>query len=603
MSPIAATSSQISKTKHPLIEVIAPPGCGKTYALRQKVHHLVAMGVPPEKILVLSFSNAAVSVLQSRLRKTDAPLPSPAGNSDNANLLEVTAKTAHGYATSLIGRHRLLTDKEQYALLGSAIPFVRRKVRNGTLWPTADRNTRRLRRAQLSELAKQQNLRYALDLLHFMEASKQPLKLVVERSQYEGFAPYIATLRALHKAFRLLKRKSKGIDFGDMLRLATERIASGYAIPFSHILVDEYQDCSPAQVELLASLATDAGCQLTVFGDPNQAIYGFGGASYTPLSSVLRNVQTYSILNSRRLTIENAVFASAIASGNQSVAIRSKRHGPRPCLVTSDSESSQAQRIVDDIMKLIAEGTEHDQIAVLARTKALLHPIEQALLDQGVNTARIGVARNHRHALRVLKLVKLVTQSEKRGESVTIEQITKALPSVKNISASSWKEAAKRLKKAALASSLLGRYRICGKAYLQLLGGIRKNRDQQHDINRWEPLCSNYSNSRRLRDAILNTQINHIVSGTIHSAKGMEWKHVFVVGVTDGLLPSYRAGTDSRSLAEEQNLLYVAVTRAKESLRLYHAPSVHARSGKRFEELSRFINLSARKHLTPITNS
>lgn len=602
MPSTVVTSTQISKSQHPFIEVIAPPGCGKTYALIQKVRHLLATGVPPEKILVLSFSKAAVSVLQSRLRKINILLSSPADNSGNTNLREVTAKTAHGYATSLIGQHRLLSDKEQYALLTSAIRYVRRKITNGTLWPAADRNTRRIRRAQLSELAKQHNLRYVLDLLHFMEASKQPLKTVVERSQYDGFSPYKATLRALHKAFRLLKCKSKGIDFGDMLRLATERIASSQAIPFSHILVDEYQDCSPAQVELLVSLALNAGCQLTVFGDPNQAIYGFGGASYTPLSSVLRDVQTYSILNSRRLTVENAALASVIASSRQSVAIRSKRHGPRPCLVTSDSESSQAQRIVDDIMRLIAEGTEHNQIAVLARTKALLHPIEQALLDQGVNTARIGVARNHRHALRVLKLVKLVTQSEKRGESVTTEQLTKALPSVKNISLSCWQEAAKRLKKAALASSLLGRYRLCGKAYLHLLGGIRKHRDQQHDINRWEPLCSNYSNSRQLRDAILNTQINHIVSGTIHSAKGMEWKHVVVVGVTDGLLPSYRAGTDPRSLAEEQNLLYVAVTRAQDTLRLYHAPCFHARSGKHFDRMSRFLDSTAQKHLTPITN-
>lgn len=603
MPYIAATSTQISKTEHPLIEVIAPPGCGKTYALRQKVHHLVATGVPPEKILVLSFSNAAVSVLQSRLRKTDAPVPSPAGNSDITNLREVTTKTAHSYATRVIGRHHLLSYKEQYALLDSAIRHVRRKIKNGILWSTADRNTRRLRRAQLSELAKQHNLRYVLGLLHFMEASKQPLKLVVQRSQYEGFAPYIATLRALHKAFRLLKRKSKGIDFGDMLRLATEQIASGHVIPFSHILVDEYQDCSSAQVELLASLATDAGCQLTVFGDPNQAIYGFGGASYTPLSSVLRNVQTYAILNSRRLTIENAAFASAIASGEQSVAIRSKRHGPRPCLVTSDSESSQAQRIVDDIMKLIAGGAPHNQIAVLARTKALLHPIEQALMDKGANTSRIGLARNHRHALRVLKLIKLVTQSEKRGESVSTEQIMSILPSVKHIPFPRWEKTAKRLKKVGLTPSLEGRYRLCGKAYLYLLGGIQNNREPQHDINRWEPLCKKYSNTKQLRDAILNTQFDNIVSGTIHSAKGMEWKHVFVVGVTDGLLPFYRAGSDPRSLAEEQNLLYVAVTRAKESLRLYHAPSVHARSGKRFEELSRFINLSARKHLTPITNS
>lgn len=602
MQPIASTSTQISKTKHPFIEAIAPPGCGKTYALIQKVHHLLATGVPPEKILVLSFSKAAVSVLKSKLRKTDAPVPSPGGNSDNANLGEVTARTVHGYARSLISGPRLLTDKEQYALLASAIDYVQRNIRNGSLWPTADRNTRRIRRAQLSELAKPQNLRSVQDLLHFMEASKQPLKLVVKRSQYDGFSPYKATLRALHKAFRLMKRKSKEIDFGDMLRLATKKIASGHGIPFSHILVDEYQDCNPAQVELLVSLATSGGCQIAVFGDPNQAIYGFGGASYTPLSSVLQNVQTYSIPYSRRLTLENAALASAIPAIGRSEVIQSDRHGPKPCLVMSDSEFSQARRIVDDIVRLIAGGSLPNQIAVLARTKALLHPVEQALMERGIDTTRLEIARNHRHALRVLKLVKLVGLSEKRGEKVTAEQIQEALPPVKNISPSRWQEAAKKLRNAGLIPSLLGRYRICGKAYLHLLGGIRNNRDQQHDLNRWEPLCSRYTKPRQLREAILNTQINHVVSGTIHAAKGKEWKHVFVVGVTDGLLPFYRAEADSRSLAEEQNLLYVAVTRSQYSLRLYHAPCFHARSGKRFEGMSRFLNSSALKLLTPITN-
>lgn len=602
MLPVTTTSAQISKSNHRTTEVIAPPGCGKTYALVQKTCHLLTSGVSAETILILSFSNAAVSELKIRLTKTNTLHPSVGCNSDNANLSKVTIKTAHGYARSLIGPHHLLAENEQYALLKSAIVYIRGKIKKGKLWASADRHTLNARRAQLLELAKRENRRSVLDLICFMEASKQPLKFIVERSQYEGFAPYIATMRAVHKAFRIMKRRSQGIDFGDMLQLATEQIASGHGIPYSHILVDEYQDCSPAQVEFLVSLVTYSGCQLTVFGDPNQAIYGFGGTSYTPLSSVLPNVQTYSIPDSQRLTVENAALASTIVPSGQSVAIRSKRHGPRPCLVTSDSESSQAQQVVNNIMRLIANGSQPSQMAILARTKALLHPIEQALMDQGVNTIRLGMTRNHRHALRVLKLIRLIRLSEKRGESVTAEEVKKALPSVKNVPTACWEETSKTLRKAGLSSSLQGRYRICSKAYLHLLGGIRKNPEQQHDINRWEPLCSRYATYKQVRDAILNTQIDHVVSGTIHSAKGMEWKHVFVVGVTDGLLPFYRAGADPRSLAEERNLLYVAVTRAKDTLHLYHAPYYHTRSGKHFDGLSRFLDSSAPKLLTPMSN-
>ena len=92
-----------------------------------------------------------------------------------------------------------------------------------------------------------------------------------------------------------------------------------------------------------------------------------------------------------------------------------------------------------------------------------------------------------------------------------------------------------------------------------------------------------------MRDAVRQMNPHAVVTGTIHSAKGGQWDHVFIVGVTDGLLPFYKARNDEHAMAEERNLLYVAVTRAREKAWLYHAPSNHSGSRQRFEDVSCFL--------------
>ena len=95
-----------------------------------------------------------------------------------------------------------------------------------------------------------------------------------------------------------------------------------------------------------------------------------------------------------------------------------------------------------------------------------------------------------------------------------------------------------------------------------------------------------------MRDALRAMPKETIVTGTIHAAKGLEWEHVFIVGATDGYLPLYHA-RDKAQLGEERNLLYVAVTRAREAVRLYHAPCKHAKSRQRFESPSTFLTKAA----------
>ena len=118
---------------------------------------------------------------------------------------------------------------------------------------------------------------------------------------------------------------------------------------------------------------------------------------------------------------------------------------------------------------------------------------------------------------------------------------------------------------------------------------MRKCPDLRADVNRWETLCRDYPSARDMRDAVRQIPPHAVVTGTIHSAKGGQWDHVFVVGVTDGFLPFYKARNDEHAMAEERNLLYVAVTRAREKAWLYHATSKHAGSRHQVGEVSRFL--------------
>ena len=147
-----------------------------------------------------------------------------------------------------------------------------------------------------------------------------------------------------------------------------------------------------------------------------------------------------------------------------------------------------------------------------------------------------------------------------------------------------WKGRARSLQKAASSSSLEGRYKECRDIYLKVIGGVRANKVVHHDLNFWIAKCRDYSNALEMLRA--TKQEKPVVQTmTIHTAKGGEWDYVFVVGVADGELPIFHAKSET-ALTEERRLLYVAVTRARNALRLYYAPTKYVSSYKKSEELS-----------------
>lgn len=585
---------RIVQTTLPHVEVVASPGSGKTTTLMQRLAHLMRCGVSVSEILVMSFSNEAVSEIGRRWVQHGTKHARKASAKSNADVAQPVMMTAHAFARSVVARAGgcgdVIISSVATALLKSALHRCLQDSHRKMLWSRLDKLRRRKRVELVRRLLKHPELlSLLLSAMHFAQAAQLELRGVMLTPQFaDDLKPFAVIAPTILRRYRLAKQAAGHIDFGDMLERAIRALGDGRArIPFTHVLVDEYQDCSAAQTQLLAALAHH-GCELMVFGDPEQAIYGFGGNGYTPLRKIVDGARVMSLPQSHRLHQENAALASAVANTRTSKIV-TQRQGTQPVLVRSFDLTAQTHSVVRDIEQLLGQGVDPSRIAVLARTRAFLKPVEQRLLATGMNAAQQGITRDLRHAQRVLRLVKLVEWHGRRQESIEPDEVAYVLRNVTFADPQlSLESLARSLERAARSPSLEGRYRACGDVYLHVLGGVRANTEVHHDLNRWAPICRNHTCSAEILREIKQPDRPVIQTMTIHAAKGREWDHVFVVGIADGQLPLYLA-KGTKMLAEERRLLYVAITRARESLRLYFAPVDHARSQQRFEKRSQFL--------------
>ena len=587
---------QIVRTTRPCVEVRASPGSGKTTTLIQRVKHLVRSGVSARKILVLSFSNNSVDELSDRFQRS-LEQKGNSGKKSSTSKKSVASRelpemqTIHAFAWTVVvqsgGSFDVVAPADRFALLKAALCNCRKDAIDRKLWHKLDGTKRRERLDLVRELQKDTHrLKQLLEAMNVAQAQKQGLRDVMTAPQFadslEHFAPIAI---AVQKRLARAKTAAEKLDFGDMLEQAVAAIEDGARIPYTHVLVDEFQDGSAAQNLLLAALAA-RGCQLMAFGDPEQAIYGFAGNHYTSLDQVVNGAVVMSLPESHRLTNQNAALAIAVA-GERTQNIVTMRDGVKPVLVSSRGPSEQSRVVVRDVQQLLEQGVDPSSIAVLARTKATLKALEQSLLAPDINTARKGADRDVRHVQRVLRLVRLVERHVKTQQPIGPDAVKHVVRKVKQAAKQDWKSRARGLQKAASSSSLEGRYKACRDIYLQVLGGVRNHPKAQHDINSWLAKCRDYASSLEMLRATKEEK-PVVQTMTIHAAKGGEWDHVLVVGVAEGQLPIYKA-KDSAAQAGERRLLYVAITRARVSLRLYYAPTPHARSYKKSEELSRFL--------------
>jgi DNA helicase II / ATP-dependent DNA helicase PcrA len=586
-SKLTKEQLRIVWSKHPVVEGLSYAGTGKTtvIAAYQDRHMLSrskrGSGAKAEHFLALASTNSTVDRLKEKL----AP--------------GTVAKTFHSLALSVTsateGRLKVLTEKEELKLLRGVVD------KEIAALPAGDK------KLDLTEkLTNKGGLQFLCMFLGLVTASGGSARKIVEApdSNYSMLRHYLSFIKRVIRRIKKLKSRHQVQTFGDMIWPAVKAIRAGHKLGFRHLLVDEYQDLTVTQALLIQALAPHMKTVL-VMGDRHQTIYGFGGATFTPLEGLIPGTRRFELTQTHRFKGRLARLATCVLRQGDPKAPALKGRpgkGERPRLFTLKRAEDQVLEAVALIRRLLADGVSPTQIMVLGRTKDQATQVARGLLDADVSTFahyRRQFTGNDSLVLRLMnRLEKILSQMDdhshkainKHWVAADLRVMLDDLCPATGMKAKAVGECVGKLKKAMKATNLEAKLRLCGDVVLKRLGGkATVGPDLEEDIRRWEPVARKFGSLRDLRQHVktLNASEKLQVS-TVHRAKGGEWDHVLVLNVVQGGFPHYRAVTPSQ-IEQDRNLFYVAVTRARCGLYVYEAPFNQPKVEKTFKKRSPFL--------------
>jgi DNA helicase II / ATP-dependent DNA helicase PcrA len=510
--------------------VIAGAGTGKTRAITHRIAYAAAIGtMDPHKVLALTFTARAAGEMRTRLRSLGVP--------------SVAARTIHAAAL------KQLTFFWPQVFGGRTPDLLTTK--SGFL-------TEAIKRAQLQgelSITSRDLLRDIATEIEWAKVSQVAPSDYLSESQKRTVKPRInpEQLAKVYTAYESVKHQERAIDFEDVLLLTTAMIEEEREVrervqdQYRFFTVDEYQDISPLQQRLINAWLGSRQ-ELCVVGDPAQTIYSFAGATPVFLNSFTQRfpeAEVVRLTTGYRSTPEIIFTANSIlrkgAMGSELVAIND--HGSKPTINAYNDESAEITGIVRDITKLISEGTPAQEIAVLARTNNQLNGLEKAM-----NAANLPYQVRNTERFFDRKEVRDFLKQVRTASVIPTEGVV-------------WLDELRTL-----AQPFLTGGAIDGIAALLHLA-----RELDTDSGFTPKNLRTY-----LREVEDRVQQNNpptmpvTTLATLHAAKGLEWERVFLMGVSDGILPLENNSTtgDQASIDEERRLFYVGITRAKSDLRL-----------------------------------
>ncbi|MGW4926627.1 ATP-dependent DNA helicase UvrD2 [Streptomyces sp. NB004] len=542
--------------------VLAGAGTGKTRAITHRIAYGVRAGIlQPTSVLAVTFTNRAAGEMRGRLRQLGAS--------------GVQARTFHSAAL------RQLQYFWPKAIGGSLPRLVDRKVQLVADAAAACRI--RLDRGELRDTTAE------IEWSKVTQTVPADYALAAARAGRE--APRDpAEIAQLYAAYEDLKRSRGVIDFEDVLLLTVavlqdrQDVAEQVRAQYQHFVVDEYQDVSPLQQRLLELWLGDRD-DLCVVGDASQTIYSFTGATPDhlldfrgrhPGATVVKLVRDYRS-TPQVVHLANGLLAQARgrAADHRLELVSQRPAGPDPAYAEYTDEPAEAEGAARRIRELLDAGVPASEIAILFRTNSQSETYEQALADAGVPYQLRGAERFFDRP-EVRKANSALRAAARFGGNDSLLDDAVDLPSQVRavLSGEGWTPAPP-------AGS----------------GAVRE---------RWESLAAlvalaqDFSAARAgvtLSDLVAELDeragaqhaptVQGVTLASLHSAKGLEWDVVFLVGVAEGMMPITYAKTDEQ-IEEERRLLYVGVTRARERLHLSWALS-RSPGGRPSRRPSRFL--------------
>ncbi|SOC88476.1 ATP-dependent DNA helicase, Rep family [Curtobacterium sp. 314Chir4.1] len=550
LAALDAEQRTVARTLLGPVAVLAGAGTGKTRAITHRIAYGVATGTyAPNHVLALTFTTRAAGELRSRLRSLGAGT--------------VQARTFHAAAMAQLSYFWPDT------VGGHAPRIVESKGR--MIAHAADTVGLRVDTPTLRDLAGELEWR-KVQMLSYDEYEAAAADRVMPRDTSPR------RVLDLMRAYEQLKDDRRQLDFEDVL-LATlgmvesePRVASYVRQQYRFFVVDEYQDVSPVQHDLLRAWLGGRD-DLCVVGDASQTIYSFAGASSRyllgfgsefPRGSVLRLERNY---RSTRQVVHAANALMRGQPGALDLVAQTTEPGPEPEVLACVHDGDEAQTVARTIASLVADPAtpaSYGDVAVLYRVGAQAAAIESALGRAGIPYRVQGGTRFFDRPE-----VKLAVH-HMRGEAVrqTDDELTRRVGLVLQVSG--WTPTPP-----------------------EGTGAVRDQWDAlQAIMGLAEDAPAGTTMQQFTQDLVDRAATHHepeldaVTLATLHSSKGLEWPHVVVIGAAEGLLPISHATTDAE-VDEERRLFYVGLTRARRSVTITWSGQGSTRGGARVA--SRFL--------------
>jgi DNA helicase-2/ATP-dependent DNA helicase PcrA len=573
--------------------ILAGAGSGKTKTITARLAYLLSLGIDPQNTLTLTFTNKAASEMKERaMRLINAPYPPLLSTFHKFGLIFLKMNI------HLLGRANTFviidTDDKKRIIksISQDLPvnFVAKEIskfKNNFLTPN-----------EILAMSKDENSR---KLSHI----------------YEHYISYLD--------------KNNLVDFDDLLLLTYkildefEDVAKSYSEKYKYIMVDEYQDTNDIQMKILKKLCTTHN-NICVVGDDDQSIYGFRGANIKNILEFEKvfDAKIVKLEENYRSTPEILELANKLISYNKTrhdkILKPTLPSGKKVDILQNYNEMVESATIAKRVKSLIESGVSPDKIAILYRVNALSRAIEDGLRSYNIQYKLVGGMKFYereeiKDIISYLRLIvnpnddysfKRVVNKPRRGigkasldKIVNIKGDKSFFEYVKSEDISFvTKKAEKSLKEFV---EMIERLR--DKPIMDLFFSIEdeiellqfyKDEDKVLNLQEFYGLIREHAKNGLELEEILNElslqsdadniEDKAINIMTIHASKGLEFDHLFVIGLEEGFFPLGDA-----DIEEERRLAYVAVTRAKKELVLSYAKSRYNRGSRDFLNKSRFL--------------
>ncbi|MBI4481430.1 MAG: ATP-dependent helicase [Acidobacteria bacterium] len=604
----------VSAGSGPLL-VIAGAGSGKTRTLTYRVARLMELGVPPERILLLTFTNRAAREMIHRVELLV-----------KQDVQKIWGGTFHHVANLILRRHAqrlgydnnytILDREDSKDLLESCVEEVGIDLRERR-FPKGD---------------------VLATVLSLSANTLRPVSEIVS-ARFSYLEELLSQIERVAERYREKKQRSNLMDYDDLLgnvkRLLadSEEVRQSYSRRFQHVLVDEYQDTNKIQADLV-DLIGEHHRNVMVVGDDSQSIYSFRGANF---ANIMEFPQRYPDARLFRLETNYRSTPEILHLANLSIAHNQRQYpkvlrahrrstmssasgeevfGRKPAVIGLDDVLEQASFVAQRILEVRDEGIPLDEIAVLYRSHYHSMELQMELTRRGIPFTISSGLRffEQRHVKDVIALMKVVVNPR---DEIGWKRAVKLLPRIGSVTANRlWKAVSASpdpvrdlvqhafdalvprqasgpwqdfvtlidlMKEPELLREPQEMIRLILKfGYQQYLQTRFDNYEARlEDLTQLGNYAARFESTESfLSDlALLGTvEAEDVIMGpeddervrltTVHQAKGLEWGAVFLIWLADGRFPAARALRDPEGEEEERRLFYVAVTRAKDQLYL-----------------------------------